>query len=519
MPKVIQNLLEYVRENWNGPGRWRLLLMGGALLGGVALVVLLGVWASQPDWAPLYSDLAEVEAAKVVESLETQKVPYKLTAGGTTVMVPRSELYRLRIKLAADGGPHKAIAGYELLDQQRLGISDRELEMMQKRALEGELARTLAALDWIEAATVHIVQPRPSLFSDEEVPVTASVTLVTNGLKAPASEVQSVVALVAASVENLDPSRVTVVDSRGRLLNEASDESEFFTVTNKQLELNRHVDSYLTRSGQQVMDQVLGPGRSVVRVAAELDFTYLERTSRLFDPEKRSVRSQESNEESATGQDTTATNQERRITNYEVDEILEHSRGQQGALRRLTVSLVVDGTYVEVEQDGEKTMTYMPRSDDEMNRLSEVLKAAVGYNASRGDEISAMNIAFDNSEHEDQLSGLRNMQLQSFGMDLLRKAIFVVGIIVFLITLRNVVVRVNRSISVAFDDKRALILASARGRSGDEPDDDMPLSAEAESQRSPEQRQLIRTHRKVVEFSKEHPEEAARLVRTWLLEA
>ncbi len=519
MPKFLQSLLDYVRESWNGPGRVRLVLTGAALVGGLVLIVLLGVWASQPDWAPLYSNLAEAEAGKVVESLEAQKVPYKLTAGGGTVMVPRSELYRLRIKLAADGGPHKPIAGYELLDQQRLGISDRELEMMQKRALEGELARTLAALDWIEAATVHIVQPRPSLFSDEDVPVTASVTLVTVGAQAPAAEVQSVVALVAASVENLDPTRVTVVDSRGRLLNEASDQSEFFTVTNKQLELNRRVDAYLTRAGQQVMDQVLGAGRSVVRVAAELDFTYLERTSRLFDPEKRSVRSQESNEESSTAQDTSATNQERRITNYEVNEILEHSRGQQGALRRITVSLVVDGTYVEVEQDGDQVMTYMPRSDDEMARLGNVLKAAVGFSASRGDEISAMNIAFDNSEREDQMSGLRRMQYQNIGVDILRKIIFVVGIVVFLITLRNVVVRVNRSISVAFDDKRALILASARGRSGDEPEDDMPLSAEAENQRSPEQRQLIRTHRKVMEFCKESPEEAARLVRTWLLEA
>jgi flagellar M-ring protein FliF len=519
MPEWLAQFQQNLKATWNSPRRGRLLLLGG---GGLALLAGLGLmlwWAAQPDWAPLYSGLSEVEAARVVAKLEQQKAVYRLSGGGGTVEVPRGELYRLRVKLAAEGGPRPDIPGYELLDKQRLGMSDREMDLMQKRALEGELAKTLDALDWVQGATVHIVQPKPSLFSDEQMPVTASVTVVTDPhTVVPKSEVAGVVALVSSAVEGLHPSRVTVVDSAGRLLTEPVEDDESLGRSSKQIELTRKVNAYYTQLAQDLMDKVVGPGHSVVRVAADLDFSYLERTSRIFDPEKKIVRSQETNENSSTAEDTTATQEERQITNYEVNEVLEHSRGEQGALKRLSVSLVVDGSYVEGE--GGK-LSYVPRPPDEMGKLERIVRTAVGFSAERGDQIQAQNLAFDSSGQERDLGALKREKIKDLALDILRKALFVGGIIAFLFLLRSTLALINSRIGQAFDDKRALLLATARGGpvEVEEPyEEEVPLELELAAARSPEQRQLIKVHKKVVEYCREHPEEAARLVRAWLQE-
>jgi flagellar M-ring protein FliF len=509
-----------LKEAWSGPARGRLI--GGSLLGllTIGLFGWIFWWAAQPDWAPLYSGLDEVEAARVVGILEQQQVPFRLTAGGSSIEVPRPELYRLRVKLAAEGGPKPTIPGYELLDEPRMGMSDRELEMNQKRALEGELARTLSGLEWVHGATVHLTQPKPSLFEDEDLPATASVTLVTDPSRSiPKREVDGVVALVAASVEGLHPSRVTVVDSRGKLLTEPIEEDELFGRSNRQIELTRKMDAYFSRNAQEMMDRVLGEGRSVVRVNTSLDFSYLERTSRMFDPEQKIVRSQERDEESSTATDTTASQQERSIVNYEVNEILEHSRGQQGAIKRLSISLVVDGTYAEIEnEEGDRVTNYLPRSTAEMSQFEELVKTAVGFDSQRGDQIQAHNIAFDTSEREDTGRDMRNQRLQEIAIDFLRKALFVGGIIAFLFLLRNTLGMVNIRISQAFEDKRALMLAAAKGESIEEIEEELPLAMELEAARTPEQRQLLKVHRKVSEYCRDNPQEAAKILRAWLNE-
>jgi flagellar M-ring protein FliF len=522
MPEWLAPYLERLKVQWNGPGRGRLVALAVV---GLLVVAALGAtfwWASQPDWAPLYSGLSEVEAAKVVATLEEQKVPFRLSAGGGTVEVPRADLYRLRVKLAADGGPRPVIPGYELMDQKRLGMSDREMDLMQKRALEGELAKTLDALEWVHGATVHIVQPKPSLFSDEQRPVTASVTVVTDGSYAvPKSEVAGVVALVSSAVEGLHPSRVTVVDAKGKLLTEPVEDDEGLGRSNKQIEMTRKVNAYYTQLAQEMLDKVLGQGRSVVRVAAELDFGYLERTSRIFDPEKKIVRSQELNEESSTAEDTTATQEESQITNFEVDEVLEHMRGQQGALKRLSISLVVDGTYAKAEGAKDAPMSYVPRTPEEMTKLEQLVRSAVGFSTERGDQIQAANLAFDSADQDEDLGLLRNQKLKDLALDILRKVLFVGGIVAFIFLLRSTLALVNTRISQAFDDKRALMLASVRSPMVQEEvyEEEVPLVLELEASRTPEQRQIAKVHKKVVDYCKEHPEEAARLVRAWLYEA
>jgi len=523
MPEWLNAFFGNIKRTWNSPARGRLLALGVGALAVLAVMATTFWWASQPDWTPLYSGLSEVEAAGVVAKLEEQKVPFRLSGGGGTVEVPRPDLYRLRVKLAAEGGPKPLIPGYELMDQQKLGMSDREMDLLQKRALEGELAKTLDALGWVKGATVHIVQPKPSLFSDEQLPVTASVTVVTDPSYAvPKSEVLGVVALVSSAVEGLHPSRVTVVDSQGKLLTEPVEDDEGLGRSSKQIELTRRMNSYYSNLAQDVLDRVLGTGRSVVRVTADLDFGYLERTSRIFDPEKRIVRSQELNEESSTGEDTTATQEEKQITNYEVDEVLEHVRGQQGALKRMSISVVVDGTYAAGKNaDGDEVMNYVPRPAEEMAKLEQIVRTAVGFDEQRGDQIQAHNLAFDSSSQDRDLGALRREKIKDLSLDILRKALFIGGIIVFLLLLRSTLSLINTRISQAFDDKRALLLAGARGEAyvEEEAEEEVPLMLELEAARSPEQRQIAKIHKKVVDYCKDHPEDAARLVRAWYYEA
>lgn len=511
MSQVFGPLLDKARRL----SRRQMVLYGsGALL---SLLLLGGLmhWATRPDWAVLYSGLEEAETAKVLEELESQGIPNRLVKGGTGIEVHRADLYRVRVKLAAKGGPVSKTPGYDLLDKQRLGVSDREMAMMEKRALEGELARTITELEWVTRATVHVVTPKPTLFSDEEVPVTASVTVITDPNRSiPKSEVDGVVALVAASVEGLHPSRVTVVDGAGKLLTEASTESEgAFGQTNKQMELTRRQDAYLSKVAQELMDQVLGKGHSVVRVSSELDFTVLEKTSRIFDPEKKIVRSQERQEESTSAPDTSQTAEEASVTNYEVDEVLEVLKGEYGAIRRLSISLVVDGTYVPGE-DG--STTFVPRTPEEMEKLQQIVQTAVGFNGERGDQIAAQNIAFDTTTEEVENTLLRQLKTQDVWLDILRKVLFLAGIVVFLSVLRSTLARINHTISQAFDEKRSLIMTEEGLEEPETPVEETSLLTDAEVNRSPEARKRLKLHAKVVGYCKNHPEEAAKLVKAWL---
>jgi flagellar M-ring protein FliF len=513
-----RSYMNSLKDRWKSGQAAQIVFSFLAAAAALAMVVTVSIWAAQPDWAPLYSGLSELEAAQVVSQLEEMEAPYRLTTGGSTVEVERPDLYRLRVKLAASGGPSPGRAGYELLDKPRLGMSDREMEAMQKRALEGELAKTLTALDWVDGATVHLVMPKATLFEDEQLPVTASVSLVVDGRRQiPKSDVNSVVALVSASVEGLHPNRVTVVDSSGRLLTSMHEDDELFGQSSRQMEIGRKVNDYMSRNAQAVLDRVLGSGRAVVRVAADLDFSYMERTSRIFDPEKKVVRSQEMNEESAVAPDTTATQEERQVTNFEINEVLEHSKGQQGALLRLSVSLVVDGSYVAAEEDGDPA--YVPRSKDEMARLAGIVKTSVGFNAERGDVIEAHNIAFDVSRRADAAASSREAKQIRVWEDIARKALFVVGVLVFLWVLRGTISQMHGALGRVFDDRRALLLAGAKGAAeGADEEEDMPLLVELEAARSPEQRQMLRVHRKVVDYCSQNPDEAARLLRAWLVE-
>ncbi|WP_127480797.1 flagellar basal-body MS-ring/collar protein FliF [Nocardioides pantholopis] len=245
-----------------------------AVLGTLALLLggfMVFRWASTPSYAPLYSDLSASDASAVVEQLEAQGTPYELAGGGTTIMVPRDAVYSTRIDLSGEGLPTGSDGGYSLLDDQGLTTSDFKERTDYKRAMEGELASTIEAIDGVQTAVVHLAIPEKQVFADEQDPTTASVLIKTQaGDAVEPAQVQGVINLVASSIEGLDADQVTVTDSKGAVLSSPGGVAGADGTGRSQLVAD--VQSEYRTKLQSMLDRVVGPGNSTVQVSAELDF-------------------------------------------------------------------------------------------------------------------------------------------------------------------------------------------------------------------------------------------------------
>jgi len=378
------------------------------LLAGVGAVLGIGIWllslAFRPEMRVLFSGLEPQDAAAIVEKLKESGVPYELADDGRTIKVPAAQLYDTRLRLAAQGLPQKSTVGYELFDKATFGMSDFVQKLNYRRALEGELARTISTLDEVEHARVHIVIPERTLFEAEQKKPTASVILrLKDGRSLSRLNIEGIQHLVASSVEGLEPSAVTIVDQRGRLLSELTPAGTLTGMTQAQYELQQRVDQYLTAKVQSLLDGVLGVGNSVVRVTAELDFTQLERTREDYDPERQVVRSEQNITETSSTADTTtgsasSTQRSNTIVNYEIPRTIERVTTAPGVIKRLTVAALINGTTRLVQENGQWKRLYVPRTQEEMEKLTDIIKNAVGYDPARNDQVSVVNVQFDTGE-------------------------------------------------------------------------------------------------------------------------
>ncbi|HUN65415.1 MAG TPA: flagellar basal-body MS-ring/collar protein FliF [Bacteroidota bacterium] len=371
----------------------------GVTLAAVAAIAVIVSFASRPSYGMLFTNLSPADASKVVDKLKEKGIPYSLENEGRTILVPKSQMYELRLSLAGEGLPQTGVIGYEIFDRTNLGVSDFVQKVNYRRALEGELARTILQLDEVEGARVHIVFPEKTLFSEDAKKATASVVLkLGTGRPLKPEMVQGIVHLVAGSVEGLEPSNVTVLDSRGTLLSDNTRANTLASLTSTQYELQQRVENYLAEKGQRMLDGVLGGGNAIVQVNAELDFRQVERTLEQYDPDNTTVRSEQSTEEKNGASNGNRTNT---ITNYEINKTIEHIIENQGNIKRLSVAALINGTQKVTEKDGEKTVDYIPRPQQELAQLTDIIKRAVGYNSVRNDEISVVNLPFDNHAEKD----------------------------------------------------------------------------------------------------------------------
>ncbi len=424
-----KSLLDTAKENFQqlpSVQRMGLLSLLALALAAIPVLMLMG---REPDMTVLFSNLEDGDVQAIAGRLEAQQVPFTMVGNGNTIMVPSEKVHELRIQMAGEGLPEASGVGFEIFDRTNLGVGEYAQKINFRRALQGELARTISQMPGVQRARVHLVIPERRLFSNDREPSRAAVVVTSKrGGTLNENQIQGVVHLVASSVEGLDPAQVTVVDSRGQVLSRPEQEGQV-ELSGTQLEMQRSVETDFERRLQTMLDQVLGPDKSVVRVSAALDFRQVEVTEEQFDPDTQVVRSEQRSQEKVSGNDgpsgvpgtrSNVPNEDEpdgnngnkeakrksETVNYEMNRKVSKVIEASGKIQRLSVAVLVDGSYKDVvnEESGETTSEYVPRPEAEMTKLVESIKKAVGFSEARGDQIEVVNHPFEPSvlEAEEQ---------------------------------------------------------------------------------------------------------------------
>lgn len=384
------------------------IVIGVSVVTTFILIIFLVSIFNQPNYAVLFADLSQQDASKVVEHLSAQKIPYQIEDNGSMIRVPKDKVYETRLELAGKGLPSSGTVGYELFDKSSMGMSDFMQKLNYKRALEGELARTIAGQEGIDGARIHLVFPEKSIFRDEQIPPTASVVIkLRDNYKIPKDKASAIVNFISSSVEGLSTNNITLIDTKGRLLwKEDSDENLSFAST-KQYEIKNSIEMYLAQKAQNLLDNVLGYGNSMVQVNAELNFNQVEKTMEIYDPESQVVISEQTSSGSNAGfsiGDTTQQSNENNITNYEVSKTIQRVIEETGNIKRLSVAAVINDIPKTIKKDGKQIVEYTPRSPEQIKKIEELLRGAMGINNERNDLLSIVNIPFETKPVEEDIN-------------------------------------------------------------------------------------------------------------------
>src|SRR5471030_3067376 len=423
------------------------------LAASVAIGFAVVLWSQQPDYRPLYGSLAGMDAKQVMETLAAADIPYTVEPNSGALLVKADDVSRARLKLAAAGvTPSDGNIGFEILDKdQGLGTSQFMEATRYRRGLEGELARTISSLNNVKGARVHLAIPKSSVFVRDESKPSASILVeLYSGRSLEPGQVLAIINLVATAVPELSKSQITVVDQKGNLLSDQAENSEL-TMAGKQFDYSRRMESMLTQRVHNILQPVLGNDRYKAEVSADVDFSAVESTSEQFNPDQPALRSEQSTSEQrtasngpqgvpgalsnqppapATAPQTTggaaataaaiqpgqplldangqqimdpatgqpmlapypADKRNQSTKNFELDRSISHTKQQQGRVNRLSVAVVVDDQIKINPTNGETTRS--PWNADELARFTRLVQDAVGFDASRGDSVSVINMPF-----------------------------------------------------------------------------------------------------------------------------
>ncbi len=492
-------------------------------------------WASRPDYVPLFSNLPAIEAGKIENWLQEEDIPYVLDQGGGQIKIPREHLYHARIQLAQEGLPGQRATGYEIFDQTNLGMSEFVQKLNYRRALEGELSRTVEELEEVERARIHIVIPEPALFREKEKPTTASVVLK---LRRSLSEnqVAGITHLIASAVEGLEITEVTILDSRGDLLSDMRERDPLIALSATQMKIKEEVEQNLTKKVETMLDGLLGQGKSIVRVAIDLDFSRSETTSEIFDPEQTAVRSEETIESSIVDQgqqqvnpidptqpplgSSSQTTEVNNVTNYEVSKTVSHISSQTGGITRMSAAVIIDGVYETVTgEDGGTELVYRDRTQEEMVGIEEAVRGALGYNEIRDDQISVINIAFQVPVFEEPPISFIEY-LKDNWYSILQKLLLGGAVIGILYYVRKLLQKSADAARLLWEQRMAEIPGAVPGALPGAIGEGLePLALpDIEGELPPDVLEQKQLQQQLMEYAKDKPEPAARLLKTWLVE-
>jgi flagellar M-ring protein FliF len=382
-----------------------------ALVGFFAFIMMR---VTAPQMTPLFTDLSFEDSTAIVKDLERQAIPYELNSDNSIVLVPKDKVTRLRMKLAEAGLPKGGGIGYEIFDKSdALGATSFVQNINHLRALEGELSRTIRAIDRVQNARVHLVLPERPLFSRDKAEASASIVLKVRRMLEP-QQVRAIRHLVASAVNGLKPERVSIVDEAGRLLADGArtDDALGLTADERQVAFERRLRQHV----ETIVTSVVGPGRARVQLTADFDFNRVTQTSEKFDPEGRVMRSSQTREETAAtndGKDGQVTvgnelpggqrppneanstreqsKKSEEILNYEISRSTKTEVTEGGRVNRISVAVLVDGSYTKNDK-GETT--YQPREKEEIDRIAALVRTAIGFDQKRGDQVEVVNLRF-----------------------------------------------------------------------------------------------------------------------------
>ena len=529
----------------------------------VAIVVVMMLWAKQPTYKVLFSNLNDKDGGAVVTQLTQMNIPYQFSDNGGAVLIPADKVYETRLKLAAAGLPKGGAVGFELMDQEKFGISQFSEQINYQRALEGELSRTIETLGPVSSARVHLAIPKPSLFVREQKNPSASVTLnLQPGRALDDGQINAIVYMVSSSVSGLPPASVTVVDQSGHLLTQSDSNGRDLNAS--QLKYANEVEGRLQRRIEAILQPVVGNGNVHAQITAQIDYATREQTDENYQPngaaDKAAVRSRQlstsdqiggsavggvpgalSNQpapaatapvttpapantangaqnQAANGQNaaqnstanrSTVPSNSRRdeTTNYEVDRTITHTQHSAGAVQRLSAAVVVN---YQTGADGKSK----PLTDEQLKKIDDLVREAMGFSTERGDTLNVVNTPFN--EASDDSAELPFWKQQAFFDQLIDAGRWLLVLIVAWLLWRKMVRPMLRKQQAEKDAVAAAVLAASQPQ----PEGSKPVKLsndELEKRKRSQQRVSVEVQtQRVQELADKDPRIVALVIRQWM---
>jgi flagellar M-ring protein FliF len=487
-------------------GNKLLLIVAAAAV--IAVMAVFWMWSQQPDYRILFSNYSDKDGGAIVAALEKMNVPYKFSDSGTAILVPASQVHQARLKLASDGLPKGGNIGFEILENQKFGVSQFVEQVNFQRALEGELERSIQSIGAVEVARIHLAIPKASVFVRDQQQPTASVLLnLRAGRSLDAQQVGAVVHLVASSVPNLPATNVTVVDQNGNLLSDTTKKMGANNLDPTQLKYIDDIQQSIAKRVESIITPIVGAKNVRAEASAEIDFSSLEQAAETYKPNQKpddaAIRSMQSNESqtanggaatgvpgalsnqppanatapittpagavpgaATTAEATPINNQKNITTNYEVDKTVRYSQQNMGGIKRLNVAVVVNNMPV---TDNKGKVTYRPLTAAEKTQINDLAMQAMGFNKERGDALTVVNSSFAGEPDEiiPEVPMWKNPETIEYVKDALR---FIVGIVVLVMIYKRALSPVLRKVTaltpkqlMAPDGEDAVVKLSGEG--------------------------------------------------------
>lgn len=528
-------------------GAARLAAMAAVALTLVGAFAFLILRATAPQMTPLFTDLSLEDSATIIKDLERQAVPFEMKNDGAIILVPRDRVARIRMKLAEGGLPKGGGVGYELFDKSdALGATSFQQNINHLRALEGELSRTIRAIERVQAARVHLVLPERVLFSRDRPEPSASIVLKVRGNLDP-QQVRAIRHLVASAVNGLKPDRVSVVDESGRLLADGAAGEASGGISGQADERKLAFERRLREQVENIVTSVVGPGRARVQLTADFDFNRITQTTDRYDPEGRVLRSSQTREELAStsngrdGQvtvgnelpggaaDANATPREQtkkseETANYEISRTTKTEVIEGGRVNRISVAVLVDGT---LTRNDKNESVYAPRSAEEIERITTLVRSAIGFDQKRGDQVEVVNLRFAETPANPISEPTGWMAYLQFTKDDILRGVelavmTLLGLIVVLFVVRPLVRRI-----VTSDQPHAQQPVAIEASPSIAPNEPVPDGVPMVSNHTAKMIDIAKVQgqvhaqsiQRVGELAQQNPQETVAIIRQWLNEA